>query len=188
MGKNHWNNRVCMYSDANRTNIKKQAKLKSLETFYSQNCLNTWLTIPSTWHPGADVTVTTGKVITRDIKRTHHDPVLLCRSNKRDECISHVCEFVCVKQPDYHCLAPTVVRTTDVHSSVYSGSPSAQLCMIHRQLVHPMFLCYCLILMSVQIVQSQNVNSFWECFLVGVGGLVHSLAPCLSRPVFDGHL
>lgn len=177
-----------MYSDANRTNTKKQAKLKSLETFYSQNCLNTWLTIPSTWHPGADVTVTTGKVITRDIKRTHHDPVLLCRSKKRDECISHVCEFVCVKQPDYHCLAPTVVRTTDVHSSVYSGSPSAQLCMIHRQLVHPMFLCYCLILMSVQIVQSQNVNSFWECFLVGVGGLVHSLAPCLSRPVFDGHL
>lgn len=56
-----------MYSDANRTNTKKQAKLKSLETFYSQNCLNTWLTIPSTWHPGADVTVTTGKVITRDI-------------------------------------------------------------------------------------------------------------------------
>lgn len=154
-----------MYSDANRTNIKKQAKLKSLETFYSQNCLNTWLTIPSTWHPGADVTVTTGKVITRDIKRTHHDPVLLCRSNKRDECMSHVCEFVCVKQPDYHCLAPTVVRTTDVRSSVYSGSPSAQLCMIQRQLVHPMFLCYCLILMSVQIVQNQNVNSFWECFL-----------------------
>lgn len=56
-----------------------------------------------TWHPGADVTVTTGEVITRDIKCTHHDPVLLCRSNKRDECISHVCETTWLSLPSTHC-------------------------------------------------------------------------------------